>query len=173
MPHLDATLKKLLQNEKARKLLLLLGAVGVLLLALPTLFPQKETAQPAESAATDCSAYQKELEAQLSRTVSAITGESSPTVLVTLQDLGSAQYAQDEQSAERESERTYVLLKSQSGGQTALLLKEQTPQVQGVVIVSEYAENAAVREKLIGAVQAAFSVPSNRICVVAGAHKPK
>lgn len=170
MPHIETALKKLLQSEKARKLLLLLGAVGVLLLALPTLLPQKDAPQPAESTAVSNSTYQKELEARLSRLVSAITGEPSPAVLITLQDMGSAQYARDEQSGERETERTYVLLKSQSGGQTALLLKEQTPQVQGVVIVSGCAENAAVREKLIGAVQAAFSVPSNRVCVVAGAH---
>lgn len=168
MPHLEGALQKLLQGEKTRKMLLIMGAVGVLLLALPSLLPEK-TAAPAAETVTDSTSYRTELEAELTRLVSAVTGEENPTVFLTLEDCGSAQYAQDEQSGEHDSERTHVLLKSSSGGQSALLVSEHTPQVQGVVIVSCYAENAAVREKLLSAVQAAFAISSNRVCVVAGA----
>lgn len=168
MRKMDEKLKAFLSGEKGRRVFLFLGLLGVLLLALPVFLQSRgETAQPAR-AVQDFPAYgyREELEASLTKLVCAITGETSPTVLVTLENGGRAVYAKDEQSTERDSERTHVLLKSSEGGQEALTETELNPEIKGVVIVSDLAADAILREELTQAVKTALHISSNRVCVI-------
>lgn len=170
MQKIEETIKKLLAGDKGRRVLLLLGAVGVLLLSVPALLPDKGGAEkpaPSEEASGAVS-YRQELEASLSKLVTAITGESDPTVMVTLEDGGRSVFAQDEQSGEHERESAHVLLKSSDGGQAALTVTQLKPEIKGVVIVSDLAADAAIREKLTEAVRTALHLSSNRVCVVDG-----
>lgn len=168
MRKMDEKLKALLSGEKGRRVFLILGLCGVLLLALPVFLQGKgEAAQP-DRPAQDLSAYdyREELEASLTRLVRAITGEASPTVLVTLENGGRALYAKDEQNTERGSESSHVLLKSSEGGQKALTETELNPEIKGVVIVSDLAADAVLREELTQAVKTALHISSNRVCVI-------
>lgn len=161
-------LQALLTGEKGRRVILALGFLGVLLLALPAFFGgQKEQEPPArQTEERSGSGYREELETALTRLVCAITGESDPTVLVTLEDGGRSVYAQDEQTGEHDFKSAHVLLKSSDGGQAALTETELKPEIKGVVIVSDLAADAVLREELTEAVKTALHVPSNRVCVI-------
>lgn len=168
MRKMDEKLKALLSGEKGRRVFLLLGLCGVLLLALPVFFQGTGKEEQSNRPAQDLSSrgYREELETSLTKLVCAITGETSPTVLVTLENGGRAVYAKDEQSTERDLERTHVLLKSSEGGQEALTETELNPEIKGVVIVSDLAADAVLREELTRAVQTALHISSNRVCVI-------
>lgn len=161
-------LQVFLSGERGRRVFLALGFLGVLLLALPAFFRgQGAKEQPArQSEELADNGYQKELEASLTRLVCAITGENNPTVLVTLEDGGRSVYARDEQSGEHDRESAHVLLKSSDGGQAALTETELKPEIKGVVIVSDLAADAVLREELTEAVKTALHIPSNRVCVI-------
>lgn len=168
MHKMDEKLKALLSGEKGRRVFLILGLLGVLLLALPVFFQGKgKEEQPARSTQElSANGYREELEASLTKLVSAITGESAPTVLVTLENGGRSVYARDEQNRERDSESTHVLIKSSDGGQEALTETELNPEIKGVVIVSDLGADAVLREELTEAVKTALHIPSNRVCVI-------
>ena len=98
--------------------------------------------------------YSQSLEQELSRIISAITGEKSPAVLVTLEDSGRSLYAEDGRSttqqgeaSSEERESTHVLFEDSQGNQQPLTITQTQPQVQGVVVVSAFAEDPATREK--------------------------
>lgn len=159
----------LLQKEKAVKLVVLLGICGIALIGLSSFWePSGQQDAPAES-----SVRRGELEESLCRIVTAITGEAQPTVVVTLSDNGRSLYAADERESGRqeesassqERETSPILLEDAQGNQHALTVTQTQPEVQGVVVVSDFAGDPAVREKLLAAVCTALDLSSARVCV--------
>ena len=156
----------LLQKEKAVKLVVLLGICGIALIGLSSFWePSGQQDAPAD--------YRGELEESLCRIVTAITGEAQPTVVVTLSDNGRSLYAaderesgrQEESAASQERETSPILLEDAQGNQHALTVTQTQPEVQGVVVVSDFAGDPAVREKLLTAVCTALDLSSARVCV--------
>ncbi len=170
--------QKALSGKQGTKLLLLLGLFGAVLLCLPSLLGagDRETPEPAgASAAETAEAYAERLEKKLSRMVSAMTGEESPAVLVTLENGGRYVYAADERENSRregdsgesskETETEHVLVKGSDGTQQALTVTKTEPKIKGVVIVSRYAGDPVIREKLTEAVKTALDLSSSKVCV--------
>lgn len=183
--HGGALLQKLillLKKDKVRNLVILLGLGGILLIYFSTLFsssPSKDADPLPESAESDSTGdYERDLELRLSQLVIAITGEEAPQVMVTLSQDRSYVYANDERSKVSEknqenesqinhdSERSYIVLKDAEGNQHPLTVTQLQPEVKGVVVVSQAAENAVVQERLVHAVKTAVGLPSSKICVV-------
>lgn len=169
---LRVTVKNALSNEKSIRLIVLLGICGILLVYLSNAFGS-DKADKAVISKQDTSAtsfdYEQRLERSLARIVTAITGEEAPAVLVTLESGSKTIYAENEKSSlqnERtEQESSHVILKGTDGGQQALTVTELQPSVKGVVIVSGYAADPVVREKLTMAVKTALDISSARVCV--------
>lgn len=168
---MKVSVQKIFSKEKSVKLLIILGICGIAMIYLSTLFDSDEKVatetQPAPQFSTaDC---ERRLEQELSRIVSAITGEESPAVLVTLESTGETVYAADERTesseSRAESETSHIILKGSDGGQQALTVTEIQPNVKGVVIVSSRAGDPIVREKLTDAVKTALDISSARVCV--------
>ncbi len=162
-------LKGALKKENARRLVIVLGLCGIALLGLSSLDfkspePQKEAQQEEDAAA----AYARQLEQDLARIVTAITGEKDPAVMVTLENNGRQLYAQDKKEGGDEKESAHVVLEDREGAQRALEITQARPKIQGVVIVSREAADPAAREKLINAAKTALGVPSSRVCVTGG-----
>ena len=140
--------------------------------ALLLLEPAGQQDAPAESS-VPAADYRGELEESLCRIVTAITGEAQPTVVVTLSDNGRSLYAADERESGRqeesassqERETSPILLEDAQGNQHALTVTQTQPEVQGVVVVSDFAGDPAVREKLLTAVCTALDLSSARVCV--------
>ena len=149
------------RREKLLKWVVALGLCGMALIYLSS-FWTPEGEEPAPPADAGSSAeYSQSLEQELSRIISAITGEKSPAVLVTLEDSGRSLYAEDGRS-------TNVLFEDSQGNQQPLTITQTQPQVQGVVVVSAFAEDPATREKLVTAVCTALDLSSAKVCVVSG-----
>ncbi len=162
-------------KDRAVKLLVLLGICGIALIYLSTLLGDGREKQesPAEEASSGVRADGEELEKDLARIVRAVTGEQEPTVLVTLESGSRYVYAADAKENSRESgeessgesETAHVILKDSDGAQHALTVTEIQPEVKGVVIVSRFAGDPAVREKLTNAVRTALDISSAKVCV--------
>ena len=165
-----AAVRQAVQDKKLTKPVFVLGICGIVLIYLSSLFPsgerapcQEESAPP--QAAWSAEDYQRRLEEDLSRVVTAVTGESSPQVMVTLENGGRSLYAADSKG---EAERSHVVVEDKDGSQHGLELAWEQPKVQGAVIVSRAAGDPVVREKLVNAARTALGVPSSRVCVVDG-----
>ena len=162
------TLKRVFSKEKGTNFLLLLGVCGILLIYLSTLFSSggsKESETVKERPQEEAVTVEKRLEQELARIVTAITGEEDPAVMVTLKSSSRYVYASDEREREKERESSTVILKDSDGAQQALTVTEIQPKVKGVVIVSRYAGDSAIREKLLTAVRTVLDVSTARICV--------
>lgn len=167
--------RKVFSKEKGAKAVVFLGLCGVLLIYLSSLFGEKgeKEQNSAVSQFPGSEAYGDQMEQDLSRVVRAITGEEDPTVLVTLEDCGTSVYAadgtlnsrDDQSGSSGERETVHVILKDADGAQHALTVTEIRPEIKGVVIVSRYAGDPAVREKLVDAVRTALDVSSAKVCV--------
>lgn len=166
-------LRSRLTKETALRLVVILGLCGIALLALSSWdFGGEEGAAEAgrQEQAQDYGQYARQLEADLCRVVTAVTGEKDPVVMVTLENSGRSVYAADERQqaggdGEEEREWTHVILEDRDGAQSPLTVTEQRPKVQGVVIVSRRAQDPAVREQLVNAAKTALGVSSARVCV--------
>lgn len=169
-----------LRKERAVTLVAIVGVCGILLIYLSSFFGGTEAVPEEETASSSgFLTYKEELEADLRRVVTAITRETTPTVVVTLENNGRNLYASDErytveqpggegETSREERETAHILLEDAQGNQSALTITQTQPEVQGVVVVSQFAGNAPIREKLLEAVCTALHVSSAKVCVTAG-----
>lgn len=172
-----AAFQKAFPKDRGVKLLVLLGICGIALIYLSTLFGNEKDQKDApakEDSTASIGEYEQRLEQELTRIVCAITGEEGPAVLVTLESSSQTVYAADEKTSSQqeengesseEYEKTHVILKDSGGAQQALAVTEIQPKVKGVVIVSRYAGDPVIREKLTEAVKTALDISSARVCV--------
>ncbi|MFK2824327.1 stage III sporulation protein AG [Bacillus sp. B190/17] len=139
---------------------------------------QKEPAQDDFKAA-----YEKELTAALEQ----IAGVSNVTVVVTIEASERKLYErnttvkkqetkeQDKKGGERTitdqmQEENLVMVK-QDGGEVPVILEMKKPEVRGVLVVAEGAENIQVKKWIIESVTRVLNVPSHRVAVMP--KKPK
>lgn len=123
------------------------------------------------------------MEAQLAQTLSQIKGAGVVAVQITVHDLGRKEYARDLQRTERNSNDTNgdsqqqttevqetQTIVQQSGNQAggALLVEETAPEICGVLIVAEGAEQARVQEQLLQAAATLLQISTEQIIVLPG-----
>ncbi len=165
------------------KWLIGMGLAGILLIFMSSLLStdEKSLNQQSAGAAMDMSVYASELQMQVSKIVSSISGDKNPTVVVTLESGTQYVYADDkkdkttsaEQTAQvsqngeqtKETETNYVIIEDASGGEKAVIVTEYMPTVRGVAIVCAGGDNERLQEKIIGAVTAALNISQRKIFV--------
>ena len=154
---------RFLSGRKTVTAALILGIFGVALIALSGLSADKprETAS-APAAAFSGEEYAHQLETRLEEMVAAITGETDPRVLVTLESGEEQVYGLDETRGE---ESTHVILKDADGSQQALTVTRLEPKIRGVIVVTAGGEDPRLRETLLQAVSTALHVSSARVFV--------
>ena len=142
---------------------LLVAALGVVLMALPTGGGQ-EPAGETEQQEFDLEGFEK----KLSRTLSQISGAGEVEVVLSL-DSGSRQVlAQDiKQEGERVTRDT-VTLNRGSGGQSVVPLQTSAPQFRGALVVCPGGGDPQVRLELLKAVSALTGLGADRVCVCQG-----
>ena len=174
--------QKVMENDRIRRWILILGIAGILLIFLSGLFGQKSGKEEVpQTVSTEDYAHQ--LEESLLEIVRAITGEDDAQVMVTLESSSRQVYAQEEnksagntqeqsdQSTIRsqstdDQETSYILVKEADGSQKALAVTEISPEVRGVVVVCGNSENVELQQSIIDAVTTALQISSTRVCVV-------
>ena len=72
------------------------------------------------------------------------------------------------ESTSSESKQTYITVKTADGGEQALLVTTEMPEVRGVAIVCEGGDDGETNEKIQNAVTAALNITSKRVYVAGG-----
>ena len=165
------------EGDGKRRILLIVGAVGIGLLALSEWIPKRET----ETVATlTTEQFVEQTEQRLESIVSSIEGAGRCRVLLTLDNGVEYVYATEERTmSDRQedtddgatrltqsddSERAAILVDTDSGRE-GLLVTEIQPTVRGVVVVCEGGDNEAVIARVTEAVTVALELSSKKVCV--------
>lgn len=186
------TVQRLIENKKVQ----LVVALILVLLAIRLYFPA-ESAPDAhlvnasnQSAAQNTAAilaiqqYQNSLEKQLEAVLTQIKGAGKITVMLTLASSNDVELANNMQQTSRlteekdttgttkvTKEETYSsqpVMSRNTSGETVTKLKEITPEISGVVVVSSGANDVKVQAALTQAVQTILSLPAHRVRVFQG-----
>ena len=100
-------------------------------------------------------------------------GAGKTGVMITLDSGKEYLYAQntsveessDSSSQKRSEENEYYTVKDTSNGETPVIIRESEPQVRGVIVVCEGADNSAVKAAITHAVSSIFNIAESKISV--------
>ncbi len=167
--------KRWLKGERGIRLVVLAGVVGMALILLSSLYPEKQEKRQTKSVQTDAGqtdhvqAYCDDLEQQLTDTLKQIEGVGNCQVMLTAGSTAETVYVQDEEQDTADnriqSQKKTVLI-SDSGGESALVQRVLQPQISGVIVVCDGAASSVVQERVSRAVQAVLDLPAYRVCIV-------
>ncbi len=167
---MNKTVQKILEKIKRDKriaIIVCIGLVGIILLTLSELMPQKSDAKQNEKSenVTDIrDSYEENIEKRLTSIVSSIDGAGRTEVMVTLASGDENVYAVKEKSSDGSKEREYIVIDSDKN-ESGLLLKVIEPEIRGVAIVCEGADSAKIRQEIISSVSAVLGISTNRISI--------
>ena len=170
MKHILALLpqiKALWADEKRRTgLLVVLGAAGMLLLALSEWLPAETEPPPETEAAVEQlpAGYAAELEDRLAGLLAQVEGAGQVTVMVTLQGGEETFYAKNTDTAADGAVHEEPVLVGGSGG-PALIERVSVPALQGVAVVCEGGGSAAVQSRVTDIVAALTGLGTSHITV--------
>lgn len=170
--------EKFLNALKKPKMLVILGLAGILLIFLSSLGGERETdEQLLSSGEISIEQYRETLEDDIADMVTDITGSRRVTVVVTLESGIKYSYAdtreesssdkteKEAQSTDTELKEGYITVKSASGGEEALLLTTEMPEIRGVAVVCEGGDNELINQKIMNTVTAALNITSKRVYI--------
>ena len=161
---------KFLKGKNSGKILAAVGIIGILLIYGSTLISPKEEKLP-QSEDLSCEEYCAEIEAKVGRITSALCGDASAVITVTLDTGVRYEYAdetkkndaEEDSRTTKESEKTYITVKDSSGGEKPLLITSYMPEIRGVTVICRADE--ATAEEIKAAVTAALDISSRKIYV--------
>lgn len=147
---------------------LLVIAVGVLLLLLPT--GGGTSSQPEQpEAAAESSFDLEEFEQRLEDTLSEIQGAGRVQVVLTLDSSSRQILAQDvEHESDGGSSSTVVTVGAGSGGQEVVALQTVAPRFRGALVVCPGGGQAQTKLRLLEAVSALTGLSADRISICEG-----
>lgn len=170
-------------GEKTKKIIIILGLVGIALIFLSGFLKEREASPVvAEESKMTTEEYTASLQKSLTELISGISGAGEAKVLVTLENSVRFVYATEEkQNSERREEKSgeesvkqqentdseikYITIKDSDGTQHALAVTEIQPTVKGVVVVCPGGDNPMVQQRIICAITTALDISSKRVCV--------
>ena len=184
---MNDTLKTLLRKIKSPKLLVIVGISGMLLICLSSFIGGESKKQNNSLSGENITAeeYRAQLEESVAGIVKSITGSKKVNVVITLESGIRYSYADinegtsanktesNSESSSSESKQTYITVKSADGGEQALLVTTEMPEVRGVAIVCEGGDNEQINEKIKNAVTAALNITSKRVYIAGGSFDEK
>lgn len=174
---MNEILNKYLSKLYSPRLLIIAGCLGLLLIALSSFTGRKQENSSELNAEITAQEYCKALEDDIRNIVSDITGSKSVTVIVTPESgirysyadtreaVSSDKTEREVKSSDSELKEGYITVKNADGGEEALLITTQMPEIRGVAIVCEGGDNEIINEKISNAVTAALNITSKRIYI--------
>ncbi len=135
-------LKKLFEGEKVRKIILVLGAVGIALIFLSSLTSFDSTKKE-QTEGFSVTTYSTEIESDLQKILSSISGCGETKVLLTIEN--SVEYVYLDDSTTK--------------------TKEIQPVIRGVLVVCEGGDDPVVTQTVTQAVTRALDISSAKVCV--------
>lgn len=178
---MNKLLLKYTEKIKNPKTLVIIGIAGILLIFLSGLGGEDNTAEATSlDMGISSEEYQEKLETDVKEIVEEITGNRNVTVVVTLESGMRYKYADvtegsstdksedNNVSKSSESKQGYITVKTADGGEQALLVTTQMPEVRGVAIVCVGGDNQAIAQKIENTVTAALNITSKRVSIAGG-----
>ena len=175
---MNETVNKYLIKLRSPKILIIVGVLGIVLIALSSFTGNKnEKNAKSESEEFIAEEYCEKLETDICNMVSSITGNENVTAVVTLESGIRYSYAnvREEISSDKTEKETvfsdselkegYITVKTSDGGEQALLVTTQMPEIRGVAIVCEGGDNKEINQKILNTVTAALNITSKRVYI--------
>lgn len=174
--------KGLAEGSKRTKLIIAIGLIGIILIMLSEVMPDKSSAKktdaaenhPSVTAGDENEEYKLRTEAQLKALLEQIEGVGECEVMVTLEGTTEYIYAENiSKYSDNDGARTSdkfdnnIVFTEKDGEKQALVKKIIKPQIIGVVVVCEGGGNIRVNERVLKAVSTALDISSAKICVEA------
>jgi len=140
-------------------------------------------APPGESGVTELGALEQALEIRLEQTLEEIEGAGEVKVTITLTSSPETIYAINERSSDKRIEeqdqnggtrvtteqtaegQVATVQDGSSGRETALVVKQNQPSINGVLVVAEGAADPLIRERLTLAVETVLGVKPHQVAV--------
>lgn len=171
--------------RKDQLLILLLTGILLVIIAVPTGGEKKDGTQQqkSENTYTGDENYTQYMETRLEHILAEISNVGDVEVMITLEssaekivekDRSSQRDKVTESDAQSESRisenytssETSVYEQSDGSGDTPYVSKEISPRVQGVLVVAEGGDLAAVKQNITEAVQALFDIDTHKIRIM-------
>lgn len=172
--------------KKEQLAVLLLFGILLVVIALPvstteekkeTIEEKKETAEAAETT------YERQLEERLASILSQVAGAGRVRVMVTLESKGERIVEKDTPETRKTVEETdaaggsrstseqewgeeTVYYEVGSGEKSPYVVKELEPSLEGVLVLAEGGGSPVIRQELLEAVQALFSIEAHKIKIM-------
>ena len=171
---------KIMSSKDKTKYIVIIGMIGILLIATSTLIPKNSDGRTESSNLKNVTAetYVAQLEKKINSMISQIEGVGSSEVVITLENGIENVYANSERktsdcnenisgkSTNRNDTQHDVVIIDGSGGKQALVITQKEPTVKGVVVVCEGADNSVIVNRVTDAVTKSLNIKTNRISVV-------
>ena len=185
METIQEVFHKYVSGEKGKKIILIAGIAGMVLILLSSFWPKSEATkskQETTAAAMTTSEYTDLLQQRLASIVNSIDGVGKSEIMVTLETGVQNIYANQEQKntdksqdmtgenttriQERQDvEQNVILVDDPEGGEKALIKTQLEPQIKGVVVVCQGGDDPVVQKRISQAVTTALDISSKRVCV--------
>lgn len=176
---------KLSREKKEKVIIFFLLGLFFLLIATPaSVFSGKKKIEPINENETvenrKNDTYIEQLENKLEKTIEGMEGAGKVFVMITLKDNGekildkNQPYENETEKSKEEGKETEntslksrqeTVLIEKEGDTTPIIIKEQYPEIEGVVVVCEGGDNTALVLRIKEAVQALFSIDAHKIVV--------
>lgn len=172
------------KNPKFVKIIVIIGLVGIGLILLSGLLPDKSESKDNQTnsqiAYVSLTQYENDLEQSLADIISSIDGAGKTRVMLTMDSTVEQVYATDKTMSQKDTvnsgedtetnkdtsaNSTYITVELSDGTQQTVLLKEIQPKVRGVLVVCNGGDNSVVKEKIVDAVTKALDISSSRVSV--------
>ncbi len=157
-----------LKSGDKKKLIIVVGIIGIVLIMLSEFVPKTALPEKSTSETFDYYSYVESLEEKTEKIISSISGVGKCEVMITISNTDENIFAKnidensDDSSYSRKSE--YVFYEADSGD-APVLIKQNLPKVQGVLIVCEGGDDVVVREAVISSVTSLFNISSGKVSV--------
>lgn len=150
-------IKSALKDISKKNIIYILGAVGIIFLAISALSSEK----PPEEAVTEKEDYCTIIEEKLEKILPEISSVGKVDVMITAENLGEVIPAKNE----GEKDNGIIVLNQKGGGEDIRIIEEISPRIQGVIIVADGGRSSRVKIDLTEAVSALLGVDTHKIKV--------
>lgn len=170
---------KYFKNKKGFGIIIALGIIGILLIGASEWFANDEIkSSKSSSQELSVNQYIKMLEEKTEKMLLSVEGAGKCKIMITAATSAAQQYAVDESISndnekssqenrdKSENQTQIVMIEGENGRKQALVVKVIEPEIRGVLVLCEGADNPTINEKVTQAVKTVLGVTSNKICVI-------
>jgi len=169
------TFRGIFEKALQYKYIIAVISIGLIMLAIPTGKTRNDAPtidkQDIETTSFDVNEIEKKFEENFAR----IDGVGRVKIMLSLKSDGKTFYAEEirrssnlssDESYDESYENAYKVVSDQSGRESLVAIKKETPEFMGAVVICDGADKSPVKLSVISAVSALTGIPSNKISVI-------